>query len=89
MVDTAVALPQPSARRDQLAGRLAAHLFTLLFIAAWQAAALVAPSYLLPGPLPVVWRLSPAGVISVTSALRSLTSPPLSRFRSPSARCSH
>jgi NitT/TauT family transport system permease protein/sulfonate transport system permease protein len=57
MVDTAIALPQSSPRRDKLARRLAAHLFTLLFIAAWQAAALVAPSYLLPGPVQVVWRL--------------------------------
>jgi NitT/TauT family transport system permease protein len=37
--------------------RLAAHLFTLLFLAVWQAASLIAPSYLLPGPLPTAQRL--------------------------------
>jgi NitT/TauT family transport system permease protein len=39
------------------ARNLAAHLFTLLFLAAWEAASLVAPPYLLPGPLPVAQRL--------------------------------
>jgi NitT/TauT family transport system permease protein/sulfonate transport system permease protein len=39
------------------ARRLVAHLSTLLFLAAWQAASLVAPSYLLPGPVPVAQRL--------------------------------
>ena len=37
--------------------RLAAHLFTLLFLAVWQAASLIAPSYLLPGPIPTAQRL--------------------------------
>jgi NitT/TauT family transport system permease protein len=37
--------------------RLAAHLFTLLFVAAWQAISLVAPPYLLPSPVQVAWRL--------------------------------
>jgi NitT/TauT family transport system permease protein/sulfonate transport system permease protein len=37
--------------------RLAAHLFTLLFLAVWQAASLIAPSYLLPGPVPTAQRL--------------------------------
>src|SRR5687768_15260320 len=37
---------------------LIAHLFTLLVLAAWQAASLVAPSYLLPSPAQVAWRLS-------------------------------
>jgi NitT/TauT family transport system permease protein len=56
MTDTGIALSRlrPS---GMPAGRLAAHLFTLLFLAAWQAVSLVAPSYLLPGPVPVAWRL--------------------------------
>jgi NitT/TauT family transport system permease protein/sulfonate transport system permease protein len=37
--------------------KLAAHLFTLLFLAAWEAAAYVAPPYLLPGPGLVALRL--------------------------------
>ena len=37
--------------------KLAAHLFTLLFLAAWQAASSIAPSYLLPSPLQVAQRL--------------------------------
>jgi NitT/TauT family transport system permease protein len=57
MVDTAIALAQFSRPRDLFARRLAAHLFTLLFFAAWQAASLVAPSYLLPSPVQVAWRL--------------------------------
>ena len=57
MVDTAIALTHSSRPRDLFARRLAAHLFTLLFLAAWQAAALVAPSYLLPSPAQVAWRL--------------------------------
>ena len=57
MVDTAIALAQSSRPRGLFARRLGAHLFTLLFLAAWQAAALVAPSYLLPGPVQVAWRL--------------------------------
>jgi NitT/TauT family transport system permease protein/sulfonate transport system permease protein len=36
---------------------LAAHLFTLLFLVAWQIASLIAPSYLLPGPVPTAERL--------------------------------
>ena len=43
--------------RGWMTPRLAAHLFTLSFLAAWQAASLVAPSYLLPGPGPVAARL--------------------------------
>jgi NitT/TauT family transport system permease protein/sulfonate transport system permease protein len=57
MVDTAIALAQSSRSRGLFARRLAAHLFMLLFLAAWQAAALVAPSYLLPSPVQVAWRL--------------------------------
>src|SRR6185503_8067208 len=41
----------------KLRPRLAAHLFTLLFLVIWQAASMVAPSYLLPGPGPVAVRL--------------------------------
>lgn len=43
--------------RGHLPRRAAAHLFTLLFLACWGAASLVAPSYLLPGPLEVAVRL--------------------------------
>ncbi|HEY1361036.1 MAG TPA: ABC transporter permease subunit [Xanthobacteraceae bacterium] len=46
-----------SPRREALVRRLAAHLFTLLFLAAWQAASLLAPAYLLPGPVQVARRL--------------------------------
>jgi NitT/TauT family transport system permease protein len=57
MVDTGVALA-PSLRPRGLVGhRLAAHLFTLIFLAAWEAGSLIAPSYLLPGPVPVAQRL--------------------------------
>jgi NitT/TauT family transport system permease protein len=43
--------------RGPLARKLAAHLFTLAFLAAWGAASLVAPSYLLPSPVEVALRL--------------------------------
>jgi NitT/TauT family transport system permease protein/sulfonate transport system permease protein len=57
MAETDIALA-PSLRPRALdARRLAAHLFTLLFLAVWQAAALIAPAYLLPGPVPVALRL--------------------------------
>ena len=57
MVDTGLALA-PSLRSPGSARRkLAAHLFTFVFLAAWQAASLIAPSYLLPGPIQVAWRL--------------------------------
>lgn len=50
--------PVPSLpRRGPVAGKLIAHLFTLCCLAAWEAASLVAPSYLLPGPIPVARRL--------------------------------
>lgn len=56
MVDADIAFEAP--RRRGAGGRtLAAHLFTLAFLAAWQTASLAAPSYLLPGPLPVAQRL--------------------------------
>ena len=57
MAETAIALASSSRPRALVARRLAAHLFTLLFLAAWQAASLVAPSYLLPGPIQVAQRL--------------------------------
>ena len=37
--------------------KLAAHLFTALFLALWEAASLVTPSYLIPGPVQVTARL--------------------------------
>ena len=37
--------------------KLAVHLFTALFLALWEAASLVTPSYLLPGPIQVAVRL--------------------------------
>ena len=57
MADTALALARPSRPRGPLARKLTAHSFTLLFIALWQAASLVAPSYLLPAPVQVAQRL--------------------------------
>ena len=57
MADHGVALASSSFAGGRTAGRLAAHLSTLLFLAAWQAVSLVAPSYLLPGPVPVAQRL--------------------------------
>src|SRR3954464_10752249 len=57
MVETGIALA-PALRPRGLAGRqIAAHLFTLLFLAVWEAASFVAPSYLLPSPLQVAQRL--------------------------------
>jgi NitT/TauT family transport system permease protein/sulfonate transport system permease protein len=57
MTDAGIALEQPSHPRGVTARTLAAHLFTLLFLLSWQVASLLAPSYLLPGPLLVVQRL--------------------------------
>ena len=55
MVDTGIALA-PSLRPRGLGTRkLAAHLFTLLFLAAWEAASFIAPSYLLPSPAQVAF----------------------------------
>jgi NitT/TauT family transport system permease protein/sulfonate transport system permease protein len=57
MAETGIA-PGPALRlRGPAVRKLAAHLFTLLFLAGWQAASLVAPSYLLPGPVMVARRL--------------------------------
>jgi len=57
MVETGIALAPTLRQRAWFARKLGAHLFTLLFLAAWEAASLVAPSYLLPGPIPVAQRL--------------------------------
>ena len=57
MTDTGVALALSLRAREPVARKLAAHLFTLLFLAAWEAGSLVAPSYLLPSPVQVVWRV--------------------------------
>src|SRR5690242_15526007 len=57
MAETALALRQASRLHGLTVRRQAAHLFTLGFLLAWEAASLVAPSYLLPGPVPVAHRL--------------------------------
>lgn len=57
MVETGIALAPPARSRSFNARAWAAHLFTLGFLAVWQLASLVAPSYLLPGPIPVAERL--------------------------------
>jgi NitT/TauT family transport system permease protein/sulfonate transport system permease protein len=57
MSETGIALARPWRPLGMDARRLAAHLFTLLFLAAWQAVSLIAPSYLMPGPVQVARRL--------------------------------
>ena len=57
MAETGIALALSLRSHAPVARRLAAHLFTLLFFAIWEAASLVAPSYLLPGPVAVAQRL--------------------------------
>ncbi len=57
MADTGNALVSSPFAGRRTVGRLAANLATLLFLCAWEAASLVAPSYLLPGPVPVAQRL--------------------------------
>jgi NitT/TauT family transport system permease protein len=57
MVDAGIALAPPLRGRGLSRRKLAAHLSTLLFLAAWEAASFVAPSYLLPGPVQVEQRL--------------------------------
>src|SRR6185437_11079406 len=57
MTDTGIAFVSSPFARGRAAGRFAAHLATLLFLFAWEAASLLAPSYLLPGPHPVARRL--------------------------------
>ena len=57
MADTGIALAAIPRTDGRIARRLAAHAFTLIVLLAWQAASLVAPSYLLPGPVLVAQRL--------------------------------
>jgi NitT/TauT family transport system permease protein len=57
MAETGIALAPAQRPRGIAARSLAAHLFTLLFLAAWQGASMIAPSYLLPGPVPTAERL--------------------------------
>ncbi|AMN39014.1 ABC transporter permease [Rhodoplanes sp. Z2-YC6860] len=57
MVDTGIALAREAPVRGWSARNVAAHLFTVACLAIWEGASLVAPSYLLPGPVPVVQRL--------------------------------
>jgi NitT/TauT family transport system permease protein/sulfonate transport system permease protein len=57
MSDPGVAIAQSWRPRVVDARRWAAHLFTLLCLAAWEAGSLIAPSYLLPGPVGVAKRL--------------------------------
>ena len=57
MAETGIAQAYAQRPRRLAARSLAAHLFTLLFLAAWQIASMVAPSYLLPGPVPTAQRL--------------------------------
>jgi NitT/TauT family transport system permease protein len=56
MAVTGIALSHPR-WSGFAAPKLAAHLFTLAFLALWEAASLIAPSYLLPGPAQVARRL--------------------------------
>jgi NitT/TauT family transport system permease protein/sulfonate transport system permease protein len=55
MADTTISAASRSRRLAP--HKLAAHLFTVAFLAAWQAASLIAPSYLLPGPVQTASRL--------------------------------
>ena len=57
MAQTDIALAQPLRPPGLVARKLAAHLFTVLFLAVWEAASFIAPSYLLPSPVQVVHRL--------------------------------
>ena len=57
MTATDIALDRTAPRSGRAARRWAGHLFTLAFLGAWEAASLVAPSYLLPGPAQVALRL--------------------------------
>jgi NitT/TauT family transport system permease protein len=47
-----------TARREQTARALALHGFTLFAIAGWWAYSQFMPAYLLPGPIPVLWRMA-------------------------------
>ena len=68
MTDIAVSSAPALWRGLRRPRRIAAHTFTLAFLAAWGAASLVAPSYLLPGPVEVARRL-----VTFVSNLRDLT----------------
>lgn len=57
MAAAGLSLAPGGRRRVVLSRRLAAHLFTLLFLAVWEASSFIAPSYLLPGPGEVALRL--------------------------------
>ena len=57
MTDTGIALTPARRLSAPTAQSLAAHLATLAFLGIWAAASSVAPSYLLPGPIPVAARL--------------------------------
>ena len=57
MVALDIGLARALRPRSRMARKLVAHLFTLLFLVAWEAASFVAPSYLLPGPGQVALRL--------------------------------
>ena len=57
MAQTDTALSPSWRPGGPVARKLATHLFTLLFLATWEAASFIAPSYLLPSPLQVAQRL--------------------------------
>ena len=57
MTATDIAIDRTAPRSGRAVRRWAGHLFTLAFLGAWEAASLVAPSYLLPGPAQVALRL--------------------------------
>ncbi len=51
-------VPAAASRPRRLsANKLYAHLFTIVFLIGWEAGSLIAPVYLLPGPVPVAQRL--------------------------------
>ena len=56
MADTLALVPSARPQGAPLR-KLAAHFFTLFFLAGWEAASWVAPSYLLPSPVQTAWRL--------------------------------
>ncbi|MGC1780869.1 MAG: ABC transporter permease subunit [Xanthobacteraceae bacterium] len=58
MAATDIASAQSLPRRGAVAGKAIAHLFTLCCFVVWQAASLVAPAYLVPGPVAVARRLA-------------------------------
>jgi NitT/TauT family transport system permease protein/sulfonate transport system permease protein len=58
MAEIDIAPVQPLRPSRLAANKFAAHLFTLLFLAVWEAASYIAPAYLLPGPVPVARRLA-------------------------------